>query len=77
MVISTSNPDLGDAKDEIPVKYSGEAMTVAFNAKYLLDVLSAMESETIVLKMNEPLSPTLIMEEGKDDYKCVVMPMRL
>jgi DNA polymerase-3 subunit beta len=77
MVISTSNPDLGDAKDEISVKYSGEAMTVAFNAKYLLDVLSAMESETIVLKMNEPLSPTLIMEEGRDDYKCVVMPMRL
>jgi DNA polymerase III subunit beta len=77
MVISTSNPDLGDAKDEISVKYSGEAMTVAFNAKYLLDVLSAMESETVVLMMNEPLSPTLLMEEGRDDYKCVVMPMRL
>jgi DNA polymerase-3 subunit beta len=77
MVISTSNPDLGDAKDEIPVVYSGEAMTVAFNAKYLLDVMNAMESEKIVLKMNEPLSPTLLMEEGKEDYKCVVMPMRL
>jgi DNA polymerase III subunit beta len=77
MVISTSNPDLGDAKDEIAVKYDGEAMTVAFNAKYLLDVLSVMESETITLKMNEPLSPVLLMEDGRDDYKCVVMPMRL
>jgi DNA polymerase-3 subunit beta len=77
MVISTSNPDLGDAKDEIPVNYAGESMTFAFNARYLLDVLSAMESETVILKINEPLSPTILMEEGKDDYKCVVMPMRL
>ncbi len=77
MVISTSNPDLGDAKDEIAVKYDGEAMTIAFNARYLLDVINVMEAETITLKMNEPLSPVLLMEDGKDDYKCVVMPMRL
>jgi DNA polymerase III subunit beta len=77
MVVSTSNPDLGEAKDEAPINYSGEAMSFAFNAKYLLDVLSVMESETVVLKLNEPLSPTILMEEGKEDYKCVVMPMRL
>ncbi len=77
MVISTSNPDLGDAKDEIPVNYAGESMVFAFNARYLLDVLGVMESETVILKINEPLSPTILMEDGKDDYKCVVMPMRL
>jgi DNA polymerase III subunit beta len=77
MIISTSNPDLGDAKDEIVVKYDGDAMTVAFNARYLLDVLNVMEGETIILKLNEPLSPVLLMEENRDDYKCVVMPMRL
>ena len=77
MVISTSNPDLGDAKDEIPVNYTGESMVFAFNARYLLDVLGVMESATVILKINEPLSPTILMEEGKDDYKCVVMPMRL
>jgi DNA polymerase-3 subunit beta len=77
MIISTSNPDLGDAKDEITVKYDGDAMTIAFNARYLLDVLSVMESETITLKLNEPLSPVLLMEDTREDYKCVVMPMRL
>jgi DNA polymerase III subunit beta len=77
MVISTSNPDLGDAKDEIAVNYAGEAMTFAFNARYLLDVLSVMQSESVVLRVNEPLSPTVLMEEGREDYKCVVMPMRL
>jgi DNA polymerase III subunit beta len=77
MVISTSNPDLGDAKDEIPVNYTGDDMTFAFNAKYLLDALSAMETEAVILKLNEPLSPTILLQDGKDDYKCVVMPMRL
>ncbi|HMK60520.1 MAG TPA: DNA polymerase III subunit beta [Dissulfurispiraceae bacterium] len=77
MVISTSNPDLGDAKDEIPVKYSGDEMTIAFNARYLLDVLNVMEGENITLKMNEALSPVLVTEDTGTDYKCVVMPMRL
>jgi DNA polymerase-3 subunit beta len=77
MVISTSNPDIGEADDEVAVDYSGEAMTMAFNARYLLDALNVMASEKVILRLNEPLSPTLIMEEGNKDYKCVVMPMRL
>jgi DNA polymerase III sliding clamp (beta) subunit (PCNA family) len=36
-----------------------------------------MASEKVILRLDEPLSPTLIMEEGNKDYKCVVMPMRL
>jgi DNA polymerase-3 subunit beta len=77
MVISASSPDIGDANDEVAVDYSGEAMTIAFNARYLLDALNAMASEKVILRLDEPLSPTLIMEEGNKDYKCVVMPMRL
>jgi DNA polymerase-3 subunit beta len=77
MVVSASNPDLGEAKDEIAASYSGDAMTMAFNARYILDALSVMTAENIVFKLNEPLSPALLMENGKEDYKCVVMPMRL
>lgn len=77
MGISASNPDIGEAKDEFSVDYSGEPITLAFNAKYILDALNVMGAEKIVLKLNEPLSPTLIMEDGSDDYKYVVMPMRL
>jgi DNA polymerase-3 subunit beta len=77
MVISASNPGIGDANNEVAVDYSGEAMTIAFNARYLLDALNAMASEKVILRLDEPLIPTLIMEEGNKDYKCVVMPMRL
>jgi DNA polymerase-3 subunit beta len=77
MVISASNPDLGEASDEIGVSYSGDAMTMAFNARYVLDALNVMTSQKVILKLNEPLSPAMITEDGGEDYKCVVMPMRL
>jgi len=77
MVISASNPDLGEASDEIIASYSGDAMTMAFNARYVLDALNVMSSEKVILKLNEPLSPVMITEDRGEDYKCVVMPMRL
>lgn len=77
MGISASNPDLGEAKDEITMEYAGDPITVAFNARYILDALIAMSTDTVLIKLNEPLSPTLIMESENEDYKYVVMPMRL
>ena len=75
--LSSSNPDLGEARDEVPVKYEGEALSAGFNARYLLDVLQAMKSETVTFELHDQLSPTLLKEEGNDKYKCVVMPMRI
>ena len=77
MIVSASNPDLGEAKDEVPVEYSGDPMTIVFNAKYILDALNVITSEKVVFKLNEALSPALIMQDGSNEYKCVIMPMRL
>ena len=77
IAISASNPDLGEAKDELSMDYAGDPITVAFNAKYILDALNVMSTDTVLIKLNEPLTPTLIMESENDDYKYVVMPMRL
>jgi DNA polymerase-3 subunit beta len=77
MTFSSSNPDLGEAKDELEVDYKGEALAVGFNARYLLDVLTVMSAETVAIELQDPLSPTLMKEEADDEYKCVVMPMRV
>lgn len=77
MVISASNPDLGEATDEIGITYSGEEMAIGFNARYVLDALSVMDGEKVLLRLKEPLSATLIQQDGREDHKCVVMPMRL
>lgn len=75
-IISASNPDLGEASEEISISYNGSPMTIFFNARYILDALNAMSSDNIVFKLNEPLSPAMIMEQEKQDYICIIMPMR-
>jgi DNA polymerase-3 subunit beta len=75
--LSSSNPDLGEASDEIAVSFDGEAFEAGFNARYLLDVLGAMTTDSIRFELLDQLSPTLLKEEAGDDYKCVVMPMRI
>jgi len=77
MSLSASNPDLGEAKDEVKVAYKGEALSLGFNARYLIDALNAMNEEKIVFELQDPLSPTLLKEEKNDNYKCVIMPMRV
>jgi len=77
MRLSSSNPDLGEAKDEIEMQYEGESLEAGFNARYLLDVLQAMSSENVRFELQDQLSPTLLKEEGDEHYKCVVMPMRI
>jgi len=77
LTVSSSSPDLGEAKEEVVVDYKGEKVSLGFNARYVLDVLGAMTSEKVVLELQDPLSPVLAKEEGSEDYKCVIMPMRI
>ncbi|MGE5173407.1 MAG: DNA polymerase III subunit beta [Betaproteobacteria bacterium] len=77
LVLSTNNPEVGEASEELAVDYTGESIAIGFNSRYLMDVLTAMDKETIALELNDPLSPCLITEEGDEHYKCVVMPMRV
>jgi len=77
MQISSNNPEIGDAKEEIEVDYKGEEMKIGFNAKYLLDILNSFNDENVKIELNDQLSPGLIIPEHDKDYTCVVMPMRI
>jgi len=77
LVISSSNPDLGEAKEEVAVDYKGDNLSVGFNARYLIEAMGAMMAERVILELQDPLSPVLVKEEGREDYRCVVMPMRI
>lgn len=77
LVLSTNNPEVGEASEEVAVEYQGEGLTIGFNSRYLLDVLMAMDTPLITLELNDPLSPCLVKEAGGDAYRCVVMPMRV
>lgn len=77
MEISSNNPDLGDAKDEIEIKYSGNDMKIGFNARYIQDVLAAIEEDEIDFELNDNLSPGLMRPHNDSSYTCIVMPMRI
>lgn len=77
MEISSNNPELGDAKEEIEIQYNGDAMKIGFNARYILDVLGTIQEDIVQLELDGQLSPGLIRPQGDANYTCVVMPMRI
>jgi DNA polymerase-3 subunit beta len=77
MEIASNNPELGDAKEEIEVGYDGKDMKIGFNAKYITDVLNAINDEEVDFEFNDQLSPGLMRPHNDQTYTCVVMPMRI
>ena len=75
--IAANNPDLGEAKDDIEVPYKGSPLTVGFNARYLIDVLSVSEQDEITLELGDEHSPGVLHAPGDKSYTAVVMPMRV
>jgi DNA polymerase III subunit beta len=76
--LSSSNPKLGEAREDIDIDYGGETLEIGFNAGYFLDVLNAMSNqEAVVLEMTDVLSPSLIKGEKFDGSLNIVMPMQL
>jgi DNA polymerase-3 subunit beta len=77
MELISDTAGIGEAKERIDIKYDGEEVIIGLNAKYLIDVLTAADSDEIFFDIKDPSSPTLFKPSNDDDYKCVIMPMRL
>jgi DNA polymerase-3 subunit beta len=80
MRFESESPESGQGFDEVPVDYDGPEVTVGFNARYFLDVLSAVEDDEIVLGVSGDLDPAVIRPvsaSGNATYIAVVMPMRI
>ncbi|MDK2744458.1 MAG: DNA polymerase III subunit beta [Nitrospira sp.] len=77
MTLFSSSPDYGEATEELPARYEGDALNTGFNARYLLDTFSVMDGDTVSLQMDTPLSPCLIQEPESPGFKCVVMPIKI
>ncbi len=76
MKVLSSNPDLGDASEELEVDYDGEEFIVAFNSRYFTDLLPEMDSEEVILEFGEELDPCLVQPVDATDYVAVIMPLR-
>lgn len=75
--VTSSNPELGEAREEIQLNYAGPVLNIGFNAKYFLDVLSAIDDEKVVVAFKDELSPCLVTCKSEPGFQAVVMPMRM
>ncbi len=75
--IISSNSEQEEAQEEMEVDYHQQALDIGFNVNYLLDGLNSTTSETITFSFGDPNSSILITVPGNDDFKYVVMPMRI
>jgi DNA polymerase-3 subunit beta len=77
ITILSQNPDLGEAKEDVPVEYQGDALKIGFNARYLIDVLQVLKTDDVLIELADDLSPCVIKAAGDSNYTAVVMPMRI
>ena len=79
--VSSSNPELGDANEEIDAEYGGSALDIGFNARYILEVMGEIGTEKVFVGLNDEVSQGVfspVAEGGQDaTYVNVVMPMRI
>jgi DNA polymerase-3 subunit beta len=76
--IQSQNPEVGEGSEEVDVDYAGEGLRIGFNARYLLDALSALPHDEVALELSGERDPGVIKPVGGDsEYIGVIMPMRI
>ena len=77
ILVITSNSQLGKVREEVNINLRGEGIQIAFNSRYLLDVLKSMEEEEIVIELTSSVSPCVIKGKNSNNAKYLVLPVRL
>ena len=77
LVITSKEPDRGRSYEEMEVELSGQNLEIGFNVRFLLDFLRSVDSEKIIFKYIQDQKPVLLAGQTKEDYRYVVMPLKL
>ncbi len=77
LTIASSNPDMGEARDEISIEYGGQPVEIGFNATYVLQCLEVMSAEWIDFKLKDKTRAGLLQGSGQPNHSYVIMPMRI
>jgi len=77
LMMTSSNPDQGDAREELDVDYAGEKLAIGFNSQYLIEALKVSGAKEVRFGFRDDLSPTQLVPTDDPDTLAVVMPMRI
>ena len=75
--IMSTNADQEEAQEELEIAYQGDTVDIGFNVTYLLDVLANLKVDTVQVSLGDASSSALITVPENDEFKYVVMPMRI
>ena len=75
--VASSNAEQEEAVDELEIDYGGDAIEIGFNVTYLMDVLGNMEQDMVRIDLADSNSSALITMPDNENFKYVVMPMRI
>jgi DNA polymerase-3 subunit beta len=75
--VSAQTPDVGEGQEVIDAEYQGEPLVIAFNPQFLLDGVSVIQTERIVLEAADGLKPAVIRGEEDPSFTYLLMPVRL
>lgn len=77
MVLESTNPDVGEAKEEIEIAYHEKDISIGYNVKYLIDAMEVIDDETVVFEMGVGMKPGVIKPAHNDEYVCIIMPLKV
>ena len=77
LTLTVTNPDAGIAVEKVDVTYESDDLEVGFNARYLLDVASQIDGDTMTFNLEDPGAPALIKDSAHEHTTYVLMPMRV
>ncbi len=77
LTVSAQTPDVGEARESLPVAFQGEPLEIGFNPEFLRAGLEAIEEGDVLVKLISPLRPGLIESAGESGFQYLIMPIRL
>lgn len=77
LVINSNSPEIGKIEEQLAIVMEGEETQIAFNSKYLIDVLKVLDSEEILLELTGSLSPGIIKQTEGENYIYLILPIRI
>ncbi len=77
LVINSTNPDIGESKEDMELNYKGDPTEVMYNPKFFIDTLGVLDEDNIVLNIVDDQKPCKIEGETDKSYLSVIMPMRI
>ena len=74
LIVTSAATEIGEAKDEVPIKYAGDKIEIMFNPTYLMDPLKAIDDDIVTINLNNGHSPAVV--KCQVPFLYVLMPLR-